>query len=604
MSSGISSKIVVKSAFDKNIGFLSNDSLCYVTIDGKDWKSVTHYLSAKKYEIATNKTSHDTEDEVICSIKKSSSSHIAKSIATNNLSSDYSSNIPGTVTKIGDCVVPNYNLSRWNKVYLEILEKALRAKFSNPNLLKKLCETGTTEIEYIDGKEIGDIIMKIRNEKILSPSKIQTISPDEPEKRDLTTDRLTDEESELVLSLIRYSLMLRDDEGQITLFPEMVEDVIYNFYPNLTIFTYLKINTLVGNSISNRKNFNTIFQSIKDEFIEADPSQKYNDDCSLKIAIFIQWIRLESCPSDIDAIFGKLTQPFSITLPPRQHSYRKVTAPKPIKTITSDDDIQYNEKLMNVLHHLKILNLIQSKKNIDRDDVKFLFEKLYGCKLVHTHSTTPLFIGNLIDVEVSSSALALLNDGLSLILSSSIPTEVETSKIIQTIKDVLSLITTELKINWTQDKLIIFCHLFVNKYPQEQLTDYISILGKKFKSYENNLQKGLQRYSFTSLYELFTSVNVDVRLPLIFGVHYLSKNTNTVALFSSVLKEDVKDDTVTNFIKSIEHLIEDDLILHDKLNSMDINKQKIFIESFEKLSDERKKKYLQKIGVSLIIKNE
>ena len=129
--------------------FLSNFYPVHLIIDGKDYATTEHYFQSCKFK-----------NPVISEkIRTASSPSLAKKLARKHAS----------VVR-GD----------WFDVSLEIMEKALRAKFKNPELKKMLLETGELELQEgntwhdtfwgIDIKSgkgenhLGKILMKIRNE--------------------------------------------------------------------------------------------------------------------------------------------------------------------------------------------------------------------------------------------------------------------------------------------------------------------------------------------------------------------------------------------------------------------------------------------------------
>jgi hypothetical protein len=649
-------KIIIKSQFDKHIGFLSNDSLCYFKLAGKDWKSITHYMSAKKCDFFNFPT--NVKQEIIESIQKSASSYIAKNLSLETSATSFfedNSTIPMIYTKFANYTIPYFedNKKKWVNEYPNILEIALRAKFDNPYLKKKLCETRTCTIEYPSSPLTAQLIMKIRRDIISPTSSVQIISPNEPEIRDLVTDSLSDNESELILSIIRYSLSLRDDEGQITLYPEMVEDVIYNFYQNVNIFSYLKIN----NKYVSRKNFDSILHSIKEEFIDADESQKYNDECSIKIAIFIQWLRFEASEEELKNIYNKLSSSMSLILPPRQHCYRKATK-KPIITNVNDsnESEQLDEQFMShvkiVVHHLISLASIIGHYNIERDDVKFLYDELYNENLTSSMKDVSGYLSKCLDsypsYNLSVACIKLLVCYLGASFKSKsyinidLDIDIEDKKdkkdnkiqpdadIINIIYNIFSRITEKYKIAWSSEKLKTFCHIFVPIDMINNIDEYIFILENKFESYKQNLNKGLTKYKLLDIYEKLDKVSNDTeRFVLTFGIDYIKSHVNNKILHmfpksinidnegsfknndisdtqitinnevtsNEVIPDEVpkNDEQISNMLKDFAHEINTDHI-HNKLILLDTEKKNKFVEMFNKLSTSRKKKYLEKLS--------
>lgn len=329
-----------------------------MVIDDKVWNSVTHYVSTKKADGLA--ISHK--------ILKSPSPSIAKALARSRpvntiVSNDESLSIE-THNSIGG------ERTKTSKDDIEhFYDKALRAKFSIPQLKQKLKETGSTLIKYPTCPEAEKIINRIRDE-ISDRPKMVVLSSDTPDMRDLTTSKLSADEMNLICSIIKYSILVKVDEGQIIMYPEMVEDVIYNFYPHEQIFKYLKLNSTC--ELESKKNFCQVTDLIQDEFIASEPSQKYSRECSNKITAFIQWLRCEASKKEQQSVFNKIDN-VTIVLPKRVHEYRKTSTPAPPKTSNSTNVTRKMAKSENLV----IVNTLYdyflvTGKNVDKYSKKLL----------------------------------------------------------------------------------------------------------------------------------------------------------------------------------------------------------------------------------------
>lgn len=326
-----SGTILVYSPFDRLTGFLSNDSLNgFRDENDKYWKSVTHYMCASQYpEISDKIASTETAFE-------------ARYIADAQL-------LPlrhDIVADSNDHIILSSTTTPSSSQQPTSLEKAIRLKFRNPILETRLRDTGVASITYPDSPQTAELLMMIRQTTLKKEHNV--VISGTPDTRDLESHRLSDDESNLVLEIITYALQVRDDEGMTILFSEMVEDVIYNFYPYREILAYLELNK---KETRQRVKFEIIVGLIHDELVASEPSQQHSKECAQVIALFIQWLRTIASKKITQSIYSKLGEKLTIVLPERAHSYRSLITTKPLKkhkTSTSKKEVFRQEALVMV----------------------------------------------------------------------------------------------------------------------------------------------------------------------------------------------------------------------------------------------------------------
>jgi len=285
-------EINVEPKLNNSYFFLSNDSLHgFYDSEGYWWKSVTHYLEAKKFEgtqyesiIRQCKTPRQakrfTRERKVLIVTPSNKDEISYNLERKKLYG---------VKRNGYVQVDN-----WPKLRESYLKIALNAKFlQHPIIRKKLVDTYPLTISNFDENETAKLLLQIRK-KFLSDKKNTQSSVN----NNKTGVDLKLANSEILLNtrqiIMELSKYISKMEGLDRIFPEMVSDAITIFTENLTNYTsdtycdkkWSKMTKHIDDLPSLKKYSN----ETRKLFIKIDKFQKETDTPSQKIANFIFWI--------------------------------------------------------------------------------------------------------------------------------------------------------------------------------------------------------------------------------------------------------------------------------------------------------------------------
>lgn len=314
--------------------FLSNDSMHGFRDENNVWwPSVTHFIEAKKFE--------GTQYEDI--IRKSKTARQAKrktrerSVLMMVPSSHSDQNDSSGVYEIERRKI--YGIKRsgytmkvdWNAAHENFLRYALKQKFhQHPQLRKKLVDTYPQQITSQSQSRTAEILEEFRNNwcKKSPPQPSQNVKHDKIEDKtlDIDLEKIKGTTYNTIRDVImKISKHISDMEGWDRIFPEMVDDAIFNVYPNQIYTNWVKRNL---RSIDEMINFRKYISETRELFTKIDPFQADADSPSRKIASFVFWCsqrdgreenilrkmkRFISNESDLDKV---------VTIPPSKRWYR------------------------------------------------------------------------------------------------------------------------------------------------------------------------------------------------------------------------------------------------------------------------------------------
>jgi predicted NAD-dependent protein-ADP-ribosyltransferase YbiA (DUF1768 family) len=388
----------MKITCDKNdpYRFLCNNAKYGFTLEEHYWPSVIHFIEAKKFE----GTAHEEN------IKKSRTSlQVSKRSRGRNVLVAKLNDLDNTLTYEKDFFYggkkAGYKIkSDWNEVKFSLLEQALQEKFKQHHILRKLLlstspnkfrissdhdgsdyvrtnsvvnrissdyvRTGS-ELKYDEEKQLNkkttQFLLKLRDQLLFSEMKLLT-SKSLKTTKTLSSNQLKDLNPEFLSYnscfdianvLIQLSYYIASMEGWDVVYPEMVEDAIYNIYnrkgkcylPKTKIDAEKQPNTFkmakkvekeftgykFGKSSSSAKNISNKDEntSIFDENIvkASEKIAKYILWCTLaKNRLYFVYSKLKKyfvCKDE----FGNINfRKFEIVIPPSKREYRKLQPPK------------------------------------------------------------------------------------------------------------------------------------------------------------------------------------------------------------------------------------------------------------------------------------
>jgi len=220
----------------------------------------------------------------------------------------------------------------WKSVERSYLENALRVKFSDQRLLKRLLNTRDARIVDRNTPSLGPLLMMIRDE-VLKPSKENIAAHQmKDDTRDLPKGQLTSEEKNLIDEFIRLSLTIRDLEGQNYWYAEMTEDAVLIVGKGKLFADSVKWLDRKSWSIiyTDYPRFEKLVRDVHSIVSQRDSFQKKQIRASAVIASVIRWWRLDAS----DAQKNELKKAFSdidgkeIMLPTIKRWYRQTIPPK------------------------------------------------------------------------------------------------------------------------------------------------------------------------------------------------------------------------------------------------------------------------------------
>lgn len=288
----ITRPIDISDPSDKRIGFLSNSSPISFELDGKLWPTVEHYIQAKKF------TGTQFEE----TLRKAPTIYVLRQLLREKsiiLMQDgllQRKKMHGPLNNNQESYEIRDDFESIKKI---ITEEAIRAKFKQyPRLLQRLKELGNIKIKDYSNKYTGIILKNIQNEKINIPNTIHSIKDD---FNDLQTKIFTLEEEHLIKIIIKTSLRVMKIEGQIILYPDIIEDALYNLFNDTNYWENIKKDVI---DWLNEKSWDQIYKKmINFEFLTRKVSNILNsfktkklEDFPIKtpslIVSFIRWNRL------------------------------------------------------------------------------------------------------------------------------------------------------------------------------------------------------------------------------------------------------------------------------------------------------------------------
>lgn len=308
---------------DPVTSFMSNSSFYGFELEGVMWPSVEHFILAKRFP--------DTALE--SKIRHSESIRKAQLLSRSKIQVE---EIDGWVVK--KRVYPDREDPEWESKIPSLLEKALLAKFSSTRLLAKLLTTGEAHLVDVSKTSMaqytGGILERIRSRAKLSKSPNVAATLVFPEG-DLSFTDFNDETREMFERIFKLLTRIRIEDGQRVVYPEMMEDAIFNITPSLNIDEKSLQDELIkmvmkppswSEMFITTPNFRTLLEKVKDEYsIESNLAH-----IMLRL---LRWILLTPESSHIRSYaVTRLNNvdDIEIIFPPKRRTYRGEVPPCPL----------------------------------------------------------------------------------------------------------------------------------------------------------------------------------------------------------------------------------------------------------------------------------
>lgn len=299
---------------DPITGFLSNSSAYGFELDGVMWSSVEHYMLAKRF------TGTPLEEK----IRLSDSVWKARCLSRERVKiveEDGWSSKRRTL--------PAEESSNWHDNIQILLERAICAKFSSPRLLYKLEQTRHVKLVDIShtiySQYTGSILEKIR-----AHSHRLTI---EFPSDDLPFSILDEENVILFENLLRLLNRIRMEEGQREIFPEMIEDLIFNITESdsleekalqTDLITLVVTSPSWNNMFTTTPNFRTVLEDVREKY-------SLNSIVAHLLMRLFRWL-IMSPKRDVKYALERLNNinEIEIIFPPSKRPWRKGAPPCPL----------------------------------------------------------------------------------------------------------------------------------------------------------------------------------------------------------------------------------------------------------------------------------
>ena len=213
-------KIIFSDPKDSRTGFLSNESKYGFVIEDKRWKTVEHYVQAKKFR----GTQYEEEIRLaptVYQVKRLTKQRDFLSISD---SGKISKKI--TYGRNGE-----YSMRKdWKSAKRSVLKEAIFAKFTqNKHLTRKLLDTRDAKLVDVNDPLTGIVIEEVRgeiNKKDNSPPMGIPVH-NSNKLKDFGYPTLSPQEKQFVSGIITMSKRISEMEGWDKIFREMIEDVVY-----------------------------------------------------------------------------------------------------------------------------------------------------------------------------------------------------------------------------------------------------------------------------------------------------------------------------------------------------------------------------------------
>lgn len=335
---------------DKNYGYLSNDSP-HSFVDERNivWPTVTHYIEAKKFKGTQYEDEIRKSKTPLQAKRKTRERHMIIAYTKGDTFEIESRKVVGN-KKYG---ISRNNTNNYNKTLEENIYTALKLKFNqHPKLLDKLVSTKTSKIignnnifntpNNIINTITANNLMKIRDERI---STLKVISRNKRlTAKDIPPLLLLNSKVILIRKvLIKIAKYISKMEGWQIIYPEMIEDAIYNILRrNTSKFkkfkkykkSYLSNSNSRDKTINSPPNLNKFIHRTQHILDKIDPLGEKHQISSTTIAYFVLWCYITG---KINVIYRRSirydrhdiskAKP-SIVIPPGIRSYRKLLPPK------------------------------------------------------------------------------------------------------------------------------------------------------------------------------------------------------------------------------------------------------------------------------------
>lgn len=275
-------EIFISPTMSRNYYFLSNDSPngfyegANNDPDRRWYPTVTHFIESKKFE-GTQYEKVILQAKTAANVKRLSRERV---MLVSDNDSMYYKKVYGT--KLNMCM-PREN---WRRIRLKLLERAIRLKFKTcPKLKNKLLKTYPSNLKSDDNNETARILLRLRDE-IYKTTKLSTNSEDLDESvfGDINLANIR-------ALLMKLSLYISKMEGLNRVFPEMIDDAIYNIHPKLlnSYTKWVSEKSIFLEGDIERPNLDKYIKETRKLYTVLDPYQKQIDSPSVKIGYFILW---------------------------------------------------------------------------------------------------------------------------------------------------------------------------------------------------------------------------------------------------------------------------------------------------------------------------
>jgi predicted NAD-dependent protein-ADP-ribosyltransferase YbiA (DUF1768 family) len=359
---------------DIRTGFLSNESKHGFTLEEKRWKTVEHYIQAKKFE------GTHYEDEIRLCPTVFQVKRLTKSKDEIFIGDNGKINRTPVYGRTGE-----YRIRKdWSSAtQARFLEEGVRAKFiQNNHLSRRLIDTRNAKLIDEKNKLLGSILEKIRrelNKNNIASSLRKTNAPSlfQLDKiKDLKFHKLPQLEKSFVIGIITIAKRISIMEGWDKIFKEMVEDVVYILTSNKTeikdIFDYINFFYKIEwtKLYRDMPNIYEIIHEIQEIFKEIDKSSQ-GSHRSITITAMLVWLNIAATTEQKKNIYSKIkkSKTLHISIPKVQRWYRQQKPPLPVKRNKSKIRDKSKIKLLSTgnstISNISVLLTLSEKKFID-----------------------------------------------------------------------------------------------------------------------------------------------------------------------------------------------------------------------------------------------
>lgn len=362
---------------DKKYGFLNPSATGHsFMLEGKKWPTVDHYILAKMFEGTILEEKIRKSKSVVSAkmLSRKRNMIVDKGLDGITIQNVYG---PDNIQKRDD----------WStKLENRYMEEAFKAKFEqHPKLKSRLLQTEGFTFQASTGK----ILLKIRDGMIEKPRKKEKVIFIPIQEDIKGVDRLTNDEEKLLGYLIQISKWISEFEGSKIIFPEMMEDVVYNIWEKCTSQKIITAINEVSNYVS--RDWNNILQT-QPKYEKIISRLKlldfYSGTHKIKICIFIanliKWLRYDSKEMNNTLSTASSKKIDDIFLMPICRPYRKPFYQKVKKEIPVQNPNERGKKYISLFKPLNmvkddyknVVTILEKYSNNERTPWLAKFEKM------------------------------------------------------------------------------------------------------------------------------------------------------------------------------------------------------------------------------------